>query len=52
MEVQDDKLNMVSSGKVKLVGSSTAQVERIKLIHTKGKEGAWIVYNAISAYME
>lgn len=52
MEVQDDKLNVKSSGNIALGSLIQTPLDRVKLIHSKGKEGSWIIYNAISAYLK
>lgn len=52
MEVQDEKLNVTSTGNIKLINLKSVPIDRIKLIHSNGKEGSWIIYNAISAYLE
>jgi hypothetical protein len=51
IEVQDDRLNIAVSDNIK-TGILSEPVDRLKLIHSKGREGAWIIYNAFSAYLK
>ncbi|MDD4778852.1 MAG: glycosyl hydrolase 115 family protein [Fermentimonas sp.] len=50
IEVQDDQLNVNSSGLLK-INTGVKPVNRIKLIHSRDTEDSWIVYNAINAYL-
>ena len=51
IELQDDKLNVTKVNNLK-IGMPQVVVDKLRLKHEKGKEGSWILYNAISAYVK
>ncbi|MDD4192248.1 MAG: glycosyl hydrolase 115 family protein [Mangrovibacterium sp.] len=50
VEIQDNNLNVKSSEELNFHNHSA--MKGIRLIHSKGKEGSWITYNAFGAYLK
>lgn len=51
ISVQDDKLKVTSSGIIR-INNPRPTIDKVQLTHSGGQEGAWIIYNAISAYLK